>query len=128
MEKLYAKIDQLVAERDCLAQAPVDSLGSISVEQRRGLIKLERGQLSNVRQCDLVSISRPSFRHRSKAPARAGNGRNPASIRVIDVQSLEIPWCFFRQMMRPVRQYGHAFGRKRVWRPMAKMGLAPIYL
>jgi len=40
---------------------------------------------------------------------------------------LETPWYGSRQMARHLRRDGHAVGRKRVRRLMAKMGLAPIY-
>ena len=48
-------------------------------------------------------------------------------MRLIDEEFLETPWYGSRQMVRHLRRQGHAVGRKRVRRLMAKMGLAPIY-
>lgn len=48
-------------------------------------------------------------------------------MRLVDTQFLETPWYGSRQMARHLRRKGYVVGRKRVRRPMAKMGLAPIY-
>ena len=95
----------------------------MSVEQRRGLIEPEHGQLSIVRQCELVSISRSSFYHRPMGET----AETLALMRLIDAQFLETPWYGSRQMARHLRRDGHEVGRKRVRRLMGRMGLAPIY-
>jgi putative transposase len=95
----------------------------MSLDRRRQTIEPEHPQLSIVRQCELVSISRSGFYHR---PA----GEAPPDLelmRLIDAQFLEAPWYGSRQMARHLRREGYAVGRKRVRRLMAKMGLAPIY-
>ena len=87
------------------------------------MIDPEHPRLSIVRQCELVSISRSGFYYRSA-------GETPLNLelmRLIDVQFLETPWYGSRQMARHLRREGHAVGRKRVRRLMAKMGLEPIY-
>jgi len=87
------------------------------------MIEPEHPQISIVRQCELVSISRSGFYYR---PA----GETPLNLtlmRVIDAQFLEAPWYGSRQMARHLRREGYTVGRKRVRRLMAKMGLAPIY-
>ena len=87
------------------------------------MIEPEYPQLSIVRQCELVSISRSGFYYR---PA----GETPLNLtlmRLIDAQFLEAPWYGSRQMARHLRREGYTVGRKRVRRLMAKMGLAPIY-
>ncbi len=56
LEKLHAKIGQLVVERDSS-----EGVRSMRIEQRRALIEPGHGQLSIVRQCKLLSISRSSF-------------------------------------------------------------------
>jgi putative transposase len=87
------------------------------------MIEPEHPQLSIVRQCELVSISRSGFYYR---PA----GETPVNLelmRLIDTQFLEAPWYGSRQMARHLRREGYTVGRKRVRRLMAKMGLAPIY-
>ena len=48
-------------------------------------------------------------------------------MRLLDEQFLETPWYGSRQMARHLRRLGHAVGRKRVRRLMARMGLVPIY-
>ena len=93
------------------------------VEQRRALIDPHHGQLSIVRQCALVLISRSSFYHRPVGET----AENLALMRIIDAQFLETPWYGSRQMSRHLRRDGHAVGRKRVRRLMGRMGLAPIY-
>jgi putative transposase len=87
------------------------------------MIEPDHPQLSIVRQCELVSISRSGFYYR---PA----GETPLNVtlmRLIDAQFLETPWYGSRQMARHLRREGYMVGRKRVRRLMAKMGLAPIY-
>ena len=119
LERLHAKIGQLVVERDFLSQG----LRSMSVEQRRGLIDPGHGPLSIGRQCALVSISRPSFYHRPGGETV----ETLALMRLIDAQFLETPWYGSRQMMRHLRRDGHEVGRKRVRRLMSRMGLVPIH-
>jgi putative transposase len=95
----------------------------MSVERRRRLIEPGHEQLSIVRQCELVAISRSGFYYQPV-------GETPLNLelmRLIDVQFLETPWYGSRQMARHLRREGFAVGRKRVRRLMAKMGLAPIY-
>jgi putative transposase len=95
----------------------------MSVERRRQMIEPGHPQLSIARQCQLVSIGRSGFYHRPV-------GETPLNLelmRLIDAQFLETPWYGSRQMARHLRREGHAVGRKRVRRLMARMGLAPIY-
>ena len=95
----------------------------MSLDRRRQMIEADHPQLSVVRQCELVSISRSGFYHRPV-------GETPLTLelmRPIDTQFLEAPWYGSRQMARHLRREGYAVGRKRVRRLMAKMGLAPIY-
>ena len=95
----------------------------MSLDRRRQMIEPEHPQLSVVRQCELVSISRSGFYHR---PA-GETALNLELIRLIDVQFLETPWYGSRQMARHLCREGYVVGRKRIRRLMAKMGLAPIY-
>jgi len=95
----------------------------MSVERRRQMVTSGHSQLSIVRQCELLSISRSGFYCQ---PA----GEMPLNLdlmRLIDAQFLETPWYGSRQMVRHLRREGCVVGRKRVRRLMAKMGLAPIY-
>jgi putative transposase len=95
----------------------------MSVERRRQMIQSDHPQLSIVRQCELVSISRSGFYRR---PA-GETALNLELMRLIDAQFLETPWYGSRQMARHLRHEGYGAGRKRVRRLMARMGLAPIY-
>ena len=95
----------------------------MSLDRRRQTIEPGHPQLSVARQCELVSISRSGFHHRSA-------GETPLNLelmRLIDAQFLETPWYGSRQMARHLRRGSHVVGRKRVRRLMAKMGLAPIH-
>ena len=91
----------------------------MSLDRRRRMIAPEHSQLSILRQCELVSISRSGFYHR---PA----GESPLNLelmRLIDAQFLETPWYGSRQMARHLQREGYVVGRKRIRRLMAKMGL-----
>jgi putative transposase len=95
----------------------------MNVERRRALIEPGHGQLSIVRQCELVSIRRSSFYYQPVGET----AENLALMRLIDAQFLETPWYGSRQMARHLRRAGHEVGRKRVRRLMGVMGLVPIY-
>ena len=95
----------------------------MSLDRRRQMIDPEHPQLSVVRQCELVTISRSGFYHR---PAEE-TPLNLELMRLIDAQFLETPWYGSRQMARHLRREGYVIGRKRMRRLMAKMGLMPIY-
>ena len=127
VEKLHAKIGQLVVERDFFGE----SLRSMSVERRQqmeqssafSVIEPGHPSLSVMRQCELVSISRSSFHYQPVGET----AENLALMRLVDAQFLETPWYGLRQMARHLRRDGHEVGRKRVRRLMAVMGLVPIY-
>jgi putative transposase len=95
----------------------------MNADRRKAMIEPDHPCLSIVRQCVLVSIARSTF-YREPAPETAVN---LDLMRRIDEQFLETPWYGSRQMTRHLRREGHAVGRKRVRRLMAKMGLAAIY-
>ena len=87
------------------------------------MIEPGRPDLSVVRQCELVSISRSGFYDQPVGET----AETLALMRLIDAPFLETPWHGSRQMARPLRRDGHEVGRKRVRRLMAVMGLVPIY-
>ena len=87
------------------------------------MIEPDHPRLSIVRQCELVALSRSSFYDRPVGES----AEDLALMRRIDEQFLETPWYGSRQMARHLRRQGHAVGRKRVRRLMAKMGLAAVY-
>ena len=76
-------------------------------------------ELSIVRQCDLVRISRSSFYYEGKSESDF----NLALMRLIDEQFLETPYYGSRQMARHLRRQGYNVGRKRIRRLMRTMGL-----
>ena len=94
----------------------------MSADRRRGLIEPDHPGLSVVRQCELPGVTRSTF-CREPAPE---TGSNLTLMRLVDGQFLESPWHGSRQVMRHLRRQGHAVGRERVRRLMAKMGLAAI--
>lgn len=57
IDKLHSKIGQLVVERDFFSE----SVSSMSVDRRRGMIEAAHADLSISAQCRLLSISRSSF-------------------------------------------------------------------
>ena len=94
----------------------------MSADRRKAMIEADHPRLSIAPQRALVSIARSTFYR--EAPETAVN---LDLMRRIDEQFLETPWYGSRQMTRHLRREGHAVGRKRVRRLMAKMGLAAIY-
>ena len=95
----------------------------MSVARRRQMIEREHARLSIAAQCRLVSISRSSFYY-APVPETA---ETLALMALIDASFLDHPWYGSRQMARHLQRLGHAVGRRRVRRLMAKMGLSPIY-
>ena len=87
------------------------------------MIEPNHQKLPITRQCALVGISRSAF----YSGPRMESAENLALMRAIDEQFMETPWYGSRQMVRHLRRSGHAVGRKRVRRLMARMGLAAVY-
>ena len=87
------------------------------------MIEPEHVDLTILRQCQLVGISRSAY----YGPTKGENVLNLSLMRLIDEQFLETPWYGSRQMVRHLRRQGYTVGRKRVRRLMARMGLAAIY-
>jgi putative transposase len=79
--------------------------------------------LSIVKQCQLLSISRSGLYYRP----RSDNAFNQHLMRLIDQQQLKTPFYGSRQMTRHFKRQGYCVGRKRIRRLMRKMGITPIY-
>ena len=79
--------------------------------------------LSVSRRCELVSISRASYYYQGKGESL----QNMELMRIIDEQHLKAPWYGSRQMARHLRRQGHNVNRKRIKRPMRKMGIEAVY-
>jgi putative transposase len=87
------------------------------------MIEPDNQQLSIVRQCELISISRSAY----YGSVGDENPLNLALMRLMDEQFLQTPWYGSRQMTRHLRRLGHVVGRKRVRRLMRTMGLEAVY-
>lgn len=79
-------------------------------------------QLSRVRQCQLLEISRASIYYRPR-PTRSDD---LALMRIIDEQYLRTPFYGSRSMTTYLRRLGQTINRKRVRRLMRQMGLRSI--
>ena len=101
----------------------VEGVRAMSMARRRQMIERAHAGLSIAAQCRLVSISRSSF---SYAPVPE-TAETLALMAAIDASFLDHPWYGSRQMARHLKRLGHAVGRRRVRRLMARMELAPIY-
>jgi putative transposase len=87
------------------------------------MVEPDNPDLSIAAQCRLLSISRSGYYY---APVPE-NGTTLALMAVIDQVFMDCPWYGSRQMACHLQRMGHAVGRRRVRRLMAKMGLAAIY-
>jgi putative transposase len=95
----------------------------MTVAHRREMIEASHPDLSIVRQCALLQISRSGHYHRP-----IGESQSTLEVmRLIDEAFLECPYYGSRQMMRHLHRLGHQVGRSRVVRLMRKMGLRAIY-
>ena len=122
VEKLHAKIGQLVVERDFLADASSLILGTGSWRRQKA-VKQDHPRLSVRRQCSLLSLTRSTLYYQP----RGETAENLAFMAIIDRQFLETPWYGSRQMARHMQRAGHKCGRHRVRRLMKLMRLVPIY-
>ena len=95
----------------------------MSRNQRQVMIDRDHHQLSLVRQCALLYVSRASVYYRS-APARAEDLELMA---LMDRQYLKTPFYGSRRMRAWLRGGGHQVNRKKVRRLMRLMGLEAIY-
>jgi len=87
------------------------------------MVEPDNPNLSITAQCRLLSISRSGYYYTPEPE----NGATLALMAVIDQVFMDCPWYGSRQMARHLQRIGHAVGRRRVRRLMAKMGLAAIY-
>ncbi len=90
---------------------------------RQAMIDRDRQQLSLVRRCILLDVSRASMYYRP-VPARAVDLELMA---LMDRQYLKTPFNGFRKMKAWLLQQGCLVSRKRVRRPMRFMGQEAIY-
>ena len=118
LEKLHAKIGQLVVERDFWRKRPVDehrAAAFADLGRSRGPVDCPAMRVG-VDQPVLVLLS-ADWRDGGEPGADAFDRRAVPGT----------PWYGSRQMAAHLRRDGHEIGRKRVRRLMAIMGLAAIY-
>ena len=95
----------------------------MSRSQRRAMIDREEPNLSLVRQCALLGISRSSLYY---LPTEAG-AEDLELMALIDQQYLKTPFYGSRRMTAWLSNHGHQVNRKRVRRLMQLIGLEAIY-
>ena len=95
----------------------------MSRKQRQVMIDRQHNQLSLVRQCTLLEISRGSVYYQP-TPPRTGDLE---LMSLIDRQYLKTPFYGSRRMQARLQGLGHPAGRNKVRRLMRLMGLEAIY-
>ncbi len=95
----------------------------MSRDQRKSMIDRDHDQLSLVRQCNLLDVSRASVYYRP-APPKAEDLELMA---LMDRQYLKTPFYGSRKMKAWLRWQGYLVNRKKVRHLMRLMGLEAIY-
>ena len=113
IEKLHAKIGQLIVERE---------VRKMSIPDRRAKLDRAHGVLSIRRQCRLLGLSRSSV-YRTPLPA---NDDDLALMRRIDELFTARPFLGSRRMAWLISEDGVRINRKRVQRLMRKMGIEAL--
>jgi len=87
------------------------------------MIDRDQCDVSVVRQCELLDISRSSVYY---SPAEA-SGYELELMKLIDEQYMQTPFYGSRKMAAWLRSQGYSVNRKRVQRLMRRMGIEAIY-
>ena len=95
----------------------------MSRHERRDIIDHGHSELSVVRQCELLDISRSSVYYNPVEASEYELGL----MELIDRQYLQTPFYGSRKMTACLRRQGHQVNRKRVQRLMRRMGIEAIY-
>jgi putative transposase len=95
----------------------------MSRKQRRTMIDRQHRQLSLVRQCTLLDISRASVYYQPAPPS----AEDLELMALMDRQYLKTPFYGSRRMQAWLQGQGHPAGRNKVRRLMRLMGLEAIY-
>jgi len=95
----------------------------MSRHERRDMIDRCHDELSVVRQCELLDISRSSVYYN---PVQVGEYELEL-MGLIDRQYLHTPFYGSRKMAASLKRQGHQVNRKRVQRLMRRMGIEAIY-
>jgi putative transposase len=97
-------------------------VSSWPAETRRALVEFD-GELSVVRQCELLGLNRSSVYYRPVGESAL----NLELMHVIDQQYTETPFYGSRRMTAWLQRQGYDVNRKRVQRLMRLMGIEAIY-
>ena len=95
----------------------------MSPARRRELVDRRHRDLSIVRQCQLLGVSRSSLYYRAKGTSQ----KDLSLMRELDRQYLETPFYGSRRMRASLERKGIPVSRKRVLRLMRVMRLRAIY-
>ncbi len=95
----------------------------MSRNQRREMVERNHPELSLVKQCTLLGISRSGLYYQAKDPSP----EDLVLMKLMDQQYLNTPFYGSRRLSAWLRRQGHQVGRKRVRRLMRTMGLQAIY-
>ena len=95
----------------------------MSCHERRDIIDRGHSELSVVRQCELLDISRSSVYYNPVEASEYELGL----MGLIDRQYLQTSFYGSRKMTACLRRQGHQVNRKRVQRLMRRMGIEAIY-
>ncbi len=95
----------------------------MSRKRRQGLVDREHRQVSLVRQCALLRISRGTVYYQP----RSTRTRDLELMTLMDRQYLQTPFYGSRKMQAWLQGLGHPVGRNKVRRLMRLMGLEAIY-
>lgn len=87
------------------------------------MVDAEHPNLSLVRQCELLGLSRSSLYYQSVGPS----DEELAILRLMDEQYLKTPFYGSRRMVAYLAHHGHQVNRKRVQRLMRQLGLHAVY-
>jgi len=95
----------------------------MSRNQRQAMVDRDHDQLSLVRQCALLDVSRASVYYRPASP----RAEDLELMALMDRQYLKTPFYGSRRMRVWLRRQGYLVSRKKVRRLMRLMGLEAIY-
>jgi len=93
------------------------------IEARRLMIEPKNQQISIVKQCDLLGISRSGYYY----SPRPESLENLAIMRLMDEQYLKTPFYGARRMQAYINYQGYSVNIKRIRRLLRLMGLEAIY-
>ena len=101
-----------------------DRTSRLSNSEKIGMIERKHGQLSIVRQCELLALSRATYYRNTDWAGESDD--NLALMTLIDEEYTRHPFYGSRKMRDYLRRHGHKVNRKRVQRLMQKMGIKSV--